>query len=201
MTARSLTFLLVVGVFGWPVAGEAREFEETRFTAMRYARLIQLVQRPDVRPVAIGPASRSDVGQQRGMRGERPFAADIKRAALRNGLKPEFLLAVNEVESNFDPHAASPKNALGLAQVMPATALDVGITPGHLWLPDANAEAGARYLRWLGERYGWDARRMLIGYNAGPLVADGGRPVPAETRAYVTKVVAVYRRRLEQARS
>ena len=135
------------------------------------------------------------------MRGERSFAAEIQRAALRNGLRPEFLLAVIEVESNFDPRAVSSRNALGLAQVMPATALNVGIAPGHLWLPEANAEAGARYLRWLCERYSWDVRRMLIGYNAGPVAADGGRPVPAETRAYVAKVVAVYRRRLGQARS
>ena len=61
-----------------------------------------------------------------------------------------------------------------------------------------NAEAAARYLRWLGERYDWDAGRMLVGYNAGPLIADGRRPVPTESRKYVAKVIRAYGRRLAQ---
>lgn len=186
MSARTACLgLLAAVIAGLPGAAWARDHQEIFAAAAGYARLARLVHGPAAAP----PQAAGETGR---------LAAQIRAAALRNGIRPEFLLAVIEVESNFDPRAVSPRNALGLAQVTPAAALDVGIVPGHLWLPDVNAEAGARYLRWLGERHDWDASRMLIGYNAGPRAADGRRPVPAQTRTYVAKVMAAYRRRLAE---
>lgn len=79
---------------------------------------------------------------------------------------------------------------------MPATGSEVGIAPQYLWHPAANAEAAARYLRILGDRYDNDMRRVLAAYNAGPAVGDGQKPMPPETQAYVPRVSAVYRRLL-----
>jgi soluble lytic murein transglycosylase-like protein len=119
---------------------------------------------------------------------EPPYAWEIRGAARRYGIAPALLFAIVETESNFDPNAVSPKGARGLGQVMPRTARDMGISPERLWHPAANMEASARYLRWLANRYRLDTDRVLVGYNAGPTVADGLRRVPQETRVYVRKV-------------
>lgn len=126
--------------------------------------------------------------------GNPPYAGEIRAAAKRHGLSPALLFAVVETESNFNPNAVSPKGARGLGQVMPTTARDMGISPAGLWHPETNIEASARYIRWLGDRYGRDMDRVLIGYNAGPAVADGQRRVPTETRLYTAKVKESYRK-------
>lgn len=125
---------------------------------------------------------------------EAPFAKEIKAASVRHGIRPSFLFAIVEVESNFNPRALSPKGARGLAQVMPATSAEVGIHPDKLWHPASNVEASARYVRWLADRYRGDIDRILIGYNAGPTVADGRRRVPRETGIYVTRVKTAYKK-------
>jgi soluble lytic murein transglycosylase-like protein len=126
--------------------------------------------------------------------GNPPYSNEVRAAAKRNGVSSALLFAVVETESNFDPNAVSPKGARGLGQVMPMTARDMGISPARLWHPEANLEASARYIRWLGDRYGRDLDRVLVGYNAGPAVADGQRQVPAETRHYTVKVKESYRK-------
>lgn len=124
------------------------------------------------------------------------FATEICAAAHRHGIHPAFLFAVVEVESAFDPMALSQKGARGLAQVMPTTAREVGIAPDRLWHPATNMEAAARYVRRLALRYDRDLIRVLAAYNAGPAVGDGQKPMPLETRAYVPRVTAAYRRYL-----
>jgi soluble lytic murein transglycosylase-like protein len=118
----------------------------------------------------------------------------IQEAAKRNGLRPEFVQSVAAVESNFHTNAISPKGAIGLMQLMPGTAAALGVNPQD---PAQNADAGARYLRQLLNRYKDSAdpvRLALAAYNAGPGAVDRHKDIPPyrETQAYVEKVLKNY---------
>ena len=120
------------------------------------------------------------------------LAADV---AHRHGLDPALVLAVASVESGFQPKAVSPKGALGLMQLMPATATSLGVEDA--FDPEVNLEGGSRYLAELLTLYGGDLRRALAAYNAGPgaVKRHGGIPPYRETRAYVKKVLERYRKK------
>jgi soluble lytic murein transglycosylase len=117
----------------------------------------------------------------------------IKNASRRYGVPPALVKAVIHAESAFDPRAVSPKGAMGLMQLMPATAQLMGVAqPFHA---SQNVRGGTRYLRSLHDRYGsWT--HTLAAYNAGPTAVDQYRGVPpyAETRQYVKRVLSYYRR-------
>jgi soluble lytic murein transglycosylase-like protein len=118
----------------------------------------------------------------------------VNGAALKNGLRPEFVRSVAAVESGFRTNAVSPKGAMGLMQLMPRTAADLGVDPKD---PMQNAEAGARYLKELLLKYKDTAdpvRLALAAYNAGPSAVDRYRNIPpyAETQQYVEKVLRHY---------
>lgn len=120
-----------------------------------------------------------------------PFAALIERAAEQGGIEPELLHAVVRTESAYNPHAVSPKGALGLAQLMPSTALAYGVSDALK--PADNLRAGARHLRDLLDHFG-DVELALSAYNAGAGAVKkyGGMPPFAETRAYVPRVSGHY---------
>lgn len=111
--------------------------------------------------------------------------------ARRHGLDPALLRAVIAAESGWNPAARSPAGALGLMQLMPATARALGVTDP--FDPVQNVEAGARYLRQQLDRFG-DWRLALAAYNAGPGAVEehGGLPPFPETRAYVEKVLRLW---------
>ena len=117
----------------------------------------------------------------------------IKLASRRHGVPAALVKAVIHAESAFDPRAVSPKGAMGLMQLMPATAQLLGVAkPFHA---SQNVQGGTRYLRSLHDRYGsWT--HTLAAYNAGPSAVDQYRGVPpyAETRQYVKRVLSYYRR-------
>jgi len=116
----------------------------------------------------------------------------IERAANAYDVAPALVKAVIAAESDFDPAATSHKGAQGLMQLMPATALGLGVSDPYS--PRDNVLGGTRYLRELLDRYG-DLSRALAAYNAGPRAVDRYRGVPPyrETRQYVSRVLHYYR--------
>ena len=126
----------------------------------------------------------------------------IEHAAIAAAVEPNLLRAVIVVESGFNSHAVSKRGAVGLMQLMPATASRFGVSNPY----DArqNVHAGARYLKFLIDRFGHDVRLALAAYNAGEEAVDrnGGQIPPfSETMAYVPRVLKIYKMLGEQARS
>jgi soluble lytic murein transglycosylase-like protein len=115
------------------------------------------------------------------------------RAALEQGLEPEFVRSVARAESGFHQEAVSVKGALGLMQLMPATASALGVDAK---LAEQNAQGGAKFLRELLLRYHGDAALALAAYNAGPGAVERYKGVPPyfETRRYIVRVLAEYAR-------
>ena len=113
----------------------------------------------------------------------------IARAAERNGIEPELLRALAQVESGFRVDAVSPAGAMGITQIMPATAEQLGLR--HPFDLQANLDAGATYLREQLDRFGGDVSLALAAYNAGPGAVErhGGLPPYDETRRFVARVL------------
>jgi soluble lytic murein transglycosylase-like protein len=109
------------------------------------------------------------------------------RAAQKYGLPSALVRSVMKAESGFHPQAVSPKGAVGLMQLMPSTARELGADPRD---PAQNVDAGARYLRALLEKYGGGLRHALAAYNAGPAAVDrfGGVPPFTETLDYIRRI-------------
>ena len=123
----------------------------------------------------------------------RSFFGIIATAARAQRLEPELLHAVIGVESGYLPRAMSPRGAMGLMQLMPATVQAYGVTDALD--PQQNVLAGARYLRSLLDLFGQDTTLALAAYNAGPTAVwrhHSQVPPFAETIAYVPKVLARY---------
>lgn len=119
------------------------------------------------------------------------FEPLVQEYAGRHGLRPDLVRAVIQVESAFNPRATSPKGAMGLMQLMPATARELGVV--NAYDPADNIRGGTAYLRQLLDRYDGDEVLALAAYNAGFNAVDrhGGRVPPySETRDYVRKVGA-----------
>lgn len=126
-----------------------------------------------------------------------PPARDLLRELIADAarcfaLPTAWIRAVMKAESNGDPRAISPKGAMGLMQIMPATWADLRARHGlgaDPYDPRDNIIAGAAYIRELYDRYG--SPGWIAAYNAGPGRYEAwlrGRPLPAETRAYVADV-------------
>lgn len=114
----------------------------------------------------------------------------IDQVAREMSMSPQLLQAVIQVESNYQPHARSPKGAQGLMQLMPSTAERFGVHDA--FDPRENIRGGALYLKWLLDFFRGDLRLALAGYNAGEAaVVKAGYRIPpiAETREYVPKVL------------
>jgi soluble lytic murein transglycosylase-like protein len=114
--------------------------------------------------------------------------AIIRDAAVRVGLPSSLVTAVAWEESRLHPRAISPRGALGVMQLMPATARGLGVDATDI---QANIHGGALYLRQMVNRYGGDVSRALAAYNAGPGAVDryGGVPPYSETRRYVANIM------------
>lgn len=124
----------------------------------------------------------------------RQFAPLLEAAAHAHGVPEALLQAVIEVESGFDAAAVSPRGALGLMQLLPATARALRVDDPRD--PAANIDGGARYLKGLLVRYDHDLALALAAYNAGPgaVPRGGGIPRIPETQRYVPRVILRYHR-------
>lgn len=111
----------------------------------------------------------------------------ITEAAARHDVDPNLVRAVIKVESAYKPKARSHKGAMGLMQLMPATAREYGVR--NAYDPAENINAGVRHLRMLLDRF--DVRLAVAAYNAGAGAVQryGGIPPYRETRDYVRKVL------------
>lgn len=124
---------------------------------------------------------------------ERGWAGDYAQAlvevAKANEISPYLLEAVVWQESRWNPAARSRAGAIGLAQLMPGTARDLGVDPND---PLQNLSGGARYLRQQLNRFDGNVEKALAAYNAGPgrVMTAGGIPSIPETQAYVRAIVA-----------
>jgi hypothetical protein len=116
------------------------------------------------------------------------ISAHVRTAAARHGVPESLVAAVISVESEFNPRAVSQRGAQGLMQLMPATAVLLGVRDA--FDPGENVDAGARHLRALLNRFS-DVTLALAAYNAGPqaVVEYGGVPPYPETRAFVRRVL------------
>jgi hypothetical protein len=114
-------------------------------------------------------------------------------AAHAYGIDAAFVRSVAQIESGLRQGAISPKGAMGLMQLMPATAADLQVNPNEA---AANASGGAHYLRELLLRYKGDSVLALAAYNAGPGAVQkyGGAPPYEETRRYIVKVLQEYKK-------
>ncbi|HKZ78010.1 MAG TPA: lytic transglycosylase domain-containing protein [Pyrinomonadaceae bacterium] len=116
----------------------------------------------------------------------------IFRAGEREGVDPRFIHAVVWQESKYDPDAHSHAGAQGLMQLMPATADRFGCRDAYD--PQANVNAGTKYLSWLLKRFDGDVTLILAAYNAGEGAVDKYRGVPpyTETKNYVRLITTRY---------
>ena len=170
--------LLVALLPGYAAAGDGEIYR--RMDASGVVRYTNVPPHPDL---------------SRGIRpGKQPsgLKALIRSAAHRVGLDPRLVEAVIAVESDFDPWAVSRKGAMGLMQLMPATADRYAVQ--NPFDPVENIGGGTRYLRDLLRRFQGDLRSALAAYNAGEAAVATYQGIPPyrETREYVTKVLQRY---------
>ena len=124
----------------------------------------------------------------------------VRRAAKENDLDPELIRAVIKTESNFDASAISKAGAMGLMQLMPGTAKDLGVDDP--FDPVQNVSGGSRYLRQMLDRYSGDVEKALAAYNWGPGALDRSTgTLPDETERYVSLVTQRYRGFLDSGKS
>jgi soluble lytic murein transglycosylase-like protein len=118
----------------------------------------------------------------------------VRVMARKHNVKEEFVKSIIAAESGFRQEAVSHAGAIGLMQLMPATARDLGVDPS---VAEQNVEGGTKYLGWLLYRYRNNRdglQRAIAAYNAGPGNVDKYRGIPPfqETRKYVTRVLTYY---------
>ncbi len=119
----------------------------------------------------------------------KPLLALVEAIAPRYSVAPQLALTIMEAESRFNPMALSPKNAVGLMQLIPETSARFNVTKPYD--PAQNIRGGVAYLRWLLAYFEGDVALVAAAYNAGERTVERYRGVPpyAETRAYVQRVL------------
>lgn len=148
-------------------------------------------------PSAYDSLAGVSVNQNSALRGYTTGNAQVDEylinSGANNGVDPLLLYSIMHQESSFKSHAISPKGARGLMQLMPFTAMRYGVT--NIFDPRQNIEGGARYVRFLLDRFDGNINLVLAGYNAGEgAVEKYGWSVPpySETQEYVRRISRRY---------
>jgi hypothetical protein len=175
-TAKQIADQVAGGISGG-VAGAVQDVEKTVVSAPA-----QVADAPQA-IVAV-----ADQVRQRFFNKEIPFGGIIYDEARKNDLSPELVAAVVHTESQFDPTAHSHRGAVGLMQLIPRTGRWLGAN--NLADPAQNIQAGAKYLRYLTDRFAGDQQKALAAYNAGEgnVRRFNGVPPFKETQNYVQRV-------------
>ncbi|MEO8442000.1 MAG: transglycosylase SLT domain-containing protein [Betaproteobacteria bacterium] len=158
-------------------------------------RLIQFAGQPtdSVPPAclseAVGPRVPSTVSAAR-----KDIELLVRHWAPQYAIDPDLVMALIAVESGFNVAAVSPKNAQGLMQLIPGTAVRFGVR--NVYNPQQNLQGGLAYLRWLMAYFQGEVALVLAAYNAGEETVERYRGVPpyAETRNYVKQITSVYKK-------
>ncbi|MFQ5692008.1 MAG: lytic transglycosylase domain-containing protein [Nitrospinota bacterium] len=150
-------------------------------------------------PDLLEPFLDEDVANERILSPEEEIREIARRTALRYGVDPALIQSMISVESSFDSSALSPKGAMGVMQLMPDTAQEMGVHDPYD--VHQNIDGGVRYLKKLLRRYRGNIRLALAAYNAGPNKIRRHRGIPPyrETRKYVRKVISRYRKTKKRA--
>ena len=148
-------------------------------------------RQPSGRPPRTVPVPSAPADPQKGRDPADDLTEAIDRVSAETGVPANLVRAVIWAESGFRQDAVSAKGAVGVMQLMPATATELGVDPGDM---TGNLRGGTRYLRQLLERYSGGSGQLvkaLAAYNAGPGQVEkfGGVPPFPETEAYVAKVL------------
>ena len=184
MLAGAIALLVANG----SVSMRADPVIERRLAALRKLTPRAVVQPP---PRGVVPSRCSpETGRRAARRDPDLVERAIRDAALRFGVSSQLIRSVIRHESAGDPGAVSHRGAMGLMQLMPPTAHELGVVCA--FHPRQNIVGGTRYLRVQRDRFGsW--RRALAAYHAGPARVERDR-IPSETRRYVRRVLATWRR-------
>ncbi len=143
----------------------------------------------DPEPVAAAEPEPAPVQPPAPINAPKPIAELVKKMAPGFRVDPRLVLAIIKAESNFDPLAVSPKNAMGLMQLIPDTAARFNV--GDPFDVKQNLRGGMAYLRWLLAYFEGDLALVAAAYNAGEGTVERYRGVPpfGETQAYVARVL------------
>jgi|WetSurMetagenome_2_1015567.scaffolds.fasta_scaffold00020_36 soluble lytic murein transglycosylase-like protein len=116
----------------------------------------------------------------------------VEEKSKKHNVDPKLVKAVIAAESGWNPSAVSPKGAVGIMQLMPRTASDMGVD--NRYNPEQNIEGGVKYLRFLLNKFNGNMTLALAAYNAGPTRVERAMGVPAipETVNYVKRVMNTY---------
>jgi soluble lytic murein transglycosylase-like protein len=141
-----------------------------------------------VQTFAVEGATRGFRATRPASRKSKPFEHIIEDHSARQGISADLVRAVIQAESAFNPMARSVKGAMGLMQLMPATAAELGVA--NPYDAEDNIAGGVAYLRSLLNRYDGNEELALAAYNAGPGAVEkyGAVPPYRETRDYVAKI-------------
>ncbi len=175
--------LLLLSGFAWPQASAA-----VRGNRPALARMFR-ENRPGPAWAGVDSALGSSSGRRTSASAS-AFRHLVSRIARRHQVSPRLARAVARQESDWNPHAVSSAGAMGLMQLMPGTARDLGVRDP--FDPRQNVRGGVKYLKAMLRRFHGDRRLSLAAYNAGPgAVAAAGGHVPPypETRAYVRAIL------------
>jgi len=195
---KGLQWLLVAAIVSWAVPARAQIYSWRDANGNLVVSNRKPAEGTTVKSFAVPAAQTVRATRYAAADRSRTYDDLIETHAREQGVRADLVRAVMQVESAFNPTARSVKGALGLMQLMPATAKQFGVV--NPFNPAENIRAGVAYLRELLDRYQNNEQLALAAYNAGPGAVDNhGQTVPPyrETRNYVAHVNELAGRAIE----